>query len=394
MADQKLTKLANDLAPLLRRKLSTTTISGGTGAGGGVVDHGQLTGLADNDHPQYLLRSGAVPMSGDLDMAGYSIDNIGLIDGFDINGFGGLLSELEINVTALQSRTVYGGDGIDSDEVLFGAGSPTLSVDVSDFAGAGLMDDGSNNLQVRVGDGLELDGSYTAVNEDFDFDWTGDHTHTGSVSSSPFDSADPITGWKIEADGDAWFANIEATSLTIKTFVSDVTLALQGSEIIAKSKAILSRDFSTPATTGTLYVYDLPGQPDTAVFEAGDFVRLRYVNRATGLSVGDVWGTVSSYTDLDDGEQSWTFTRTAGNSGQTIYSGMVAIDYGQSGDGYIILTSLGDDAPYIDVRTWTTTPAVAGNHTTVARVGTLDGITDADLGPLTGDGIYTLAGHF
>ena len=26
--------------------------------GGGVTDHGQLTGLLDNDHPQYLLATG------------------------------------------------------------------------------------------------------------------------------------------------------------------------------------------------------------------------------------------------------------------------------------------------------------------------------------------------
>lgn len=92
---------------------------------------------------------------------------------------------------------------------------------------------------------------------------------------------------KIEADGDAWFANIEATSLTIKTFVADVTLALAGSDIITKSRAIVSRDFTTPSVSGTLYVHDLPGQPNTAVFESGDFLcGLRYVQRSTGLSRG------------------------------------------------------------------------------------------------------------
>ena len=32
----------------------------GGGAGGGVTDHGILTGLGDDDHPQYLLRSDIV----------------------------------------------------------------------------------------------------------------------------------------------------------------------------------------------------------------------------------------------------------------------------------------------------------------------------------------------
>lgn len=39
----------------------------------GVTDHGFLTGLTDDDHPIYLLVDGARPMSGDLDMDGYSI---------------------------------------------------------------------------------------------------------------------------------------------------------------------------------------------------------------------------------------------------------------------------------------------------------------------------------
>lgn len=32
-------------------RISGTTV--GTGGGGGVADHGQLTGLSDDDHPQY-----------------------------------------------------------------------------------------------------------------------------------------------------------------------------------------------------------------------------------------------------------------------------------------------------------------------------------------------------
>ncbi len=37
---------------------------------GGVTDHGALTGLADDDHTQYLLATGARAMSGNLDMGG------------------------------------------------------------------------------------------------------------------------------------------------------------------------------------------------------------------------------------------------------------------------------------------------------------------------------------
>jgi hypothetical protein len=42
-------------------------------AGGGGGDHGGLTGLADDDHAQYLILTGARPMTGALDMDQHSI---------------------------------------------------------------------------------------------------------------------------------------------------------------------------------------------------------------------------------------------------------------------------------------------------------------------------------
>lgn len=38
------------------------------GGGGGVTDHGALTGLADDDHTQYLLVNGTRAMTGNLQM--------------------------------------------------------------------------------------------------------------------------------------------------------------------------------------------------------------------------------------------------------------------------------------------------------------------------------------
>jgi len=43
------------------------------GGGGGVTDHGALTGLTDDDHTQYLLVSGTRAMTGDLDMGGFDL---------------------------------------------------------------------------------------------------------------------------------------------------------------------------------------------------------------------------------------------------------------------------------------------------------------------------------
>ena len=47
---------------------------------GGVTDHGDLTGLSDDDHTQYLLTDGSRTMTGSLDMGGFDILNIGTAD--------------------------------------------------------------------------------------------------------------------------------------------------------------------------------------------------------------------------------------------------------------------------------------------------------------------------
>lgn len=64
---------------------------GSGGGGGGVSDHGALTGLADDDHPQYLLASGARAMTGALAMGGNAITGVGNVDGRDVSADGAAL---------------------------------------------------------------------------------------------------------------------------------------------------------------------------------------------------------------------------------------------------------------------------------------------------------------
>lgn len=48
-----------------------------SGGGGGVTDHGDLSGLSDDDHLQYLLISGVRAMTGNLNMGNNNITNVG-----------------------------------------------------------------------------------------------------------------------------------------------------------------------------------------------------------------------------------------------------------------------------------------------------------------------------
>jgi len=210
------------------------------------------------------------------------------------------------------------------------------------------------------------------------------------ISSEDFVSQ--LTGWRMTNAGALDCREIYSDELHVKAFIADIEQALAGGQIISKSVAILSRDFTVPSNTNsaTLYVEDLPGFPNTAVFAANDYIRLRVIDRSGGgLVVADVWGQVTSYSDLSGGEQSWTFTTTddGGQSGETVYGGAIALDYGSSGDGYWEVTTLDTDSPYSQIVTWATNPWTAGNLTLRVRMGNLDGVTDADLNP-SGWGLY------
>jgi hypothetical protein len=68
------------------------------------LDHGALLGLADDDHTIYLLVDGSRAMTGNLDMGGNAITNVGNVDGVD--------------VSAHAARHIDGGaDAIDGDKV-------------------------------------------------------------------------------------------------------------------------------------------------------------------------------------------------------------------------------------------------------------------------------------
>jgi hypothetical protein len=178
---------------------------------------------------------------------------------------------------------------------------------------------------------------------------------------------------------------IYATEMHVKNFIADLEQALAGSQIISKSVAVVSRDFTVPAggSVATLYLRDLPSAANMAVFESGDTIRLRQFSRASGsLSVTDAYGVVTSYSDLADGEQSWTFTRSlspcsgAMSAGAVIAADSLALDYGVSGNGFIETNAIdgvyGINSPYTQAVTWS---GCASTQTVRTRVGNLRGIT-------------------
>lgn len=208
--------------------------------------------------------------------------------------------------------------------------------------------------------------------------------------------ASETTGWRITYAGAADFRSIYADEVTTLSFIASVEQALAGSILITKSVTLLTRDFTVPSNTntGTIFVEDLPGVPNTAVFTSGDWLRIRVIDRSGGgLIATDVWGTVTSYTDLSGGEQSWTFTTQddGGVSGNLVYAGSIVLDYGGSTQGgYWEATAIGSAVPYSQTVTYSGTPDNPANHTVRTRLGNINGITDADFpGGVTGFGLYS-----
>jgi hypothetical protein len=204
---------------------------------------------------------------------------------------------------------------------------------------------------------------------------------TGDMQHEDFALVGGITdGWRlrtVDSKGELDISLIRADELRVKAFIAEISAALYGEDILTKSRGVLASRFVVPAVSGTatLHVEDLEGLAGFQVFEDNDWVLLRVVDRAGGgLNVFNVWGLVTNYTDLEDGSQTWTFTRQAGgtaDTGDVVNGGSVAIDYGQSGDGVIIRSVLNSDAPTDTIFTWVTSPVDAGNFTLRTLTGNL-----------------------
>ena len=220
--------------------------------------------------------------------------------------------------------------------------------------------------------------------------------------------ASQLTGMRITHDGQGDFRYIYVDELHAKAFIADLEQALAGGQIICKSVSMLGAAFTVPAagSTATLTVRDLPSAEDMAVFESGDEVRLRVFSRAGGgLTIADCWGVVTSYTDLADKLQSWTFTRhtAAGGKAGTVSAGTViavdsiVLDYGVAGNGYHEVNAIdglyGANSPYSQIVTWTDHPVTGSVVRT--RMGNLYGLFSVagEYGLYAGNGTSNDSGY-
>lgn len=229
---------------------------------------------------------------------------------------------------------------------------------------------------------------------------------TSGVTLASDNYTSQTTGWSITYGGAGDFRYLYTDEMHAKAFIADLEQALAGGQIIAKSVTLLYSAFTAPAAgaTAALTVKDLPSATGMAVFQNGDFIRVRTFSRSSGsLTIGDCWGTVvldttygTSGFDSATKSQRYTFTRSSGGNagamtaGTVVAADAIVLDYGTSGNGYYEVNAIDGayaaNSPYAQVVTWTTHPHTG--KTVKMRIGNLAGVTDATLNP-TGYGLYT-----
>jgi len=224
----------------------------------------------------------------------------------------------------------------------------------------------------------------------------------GYIRSSVTPYVSQTTGWNISQEGAGDFRYLYTDELHAKAFIADLEQALAGGQIICKSVAPLAAIFTIPAAeaNATLVVESFKGFDTFKVFVDGDIIRLRqFARTGTALNITNTWGTVVFVSeDTDIHTQTYTFTRSAAPNagaatpGQTIGIGVLALDYGTTGNGFLesnaIDGNMAENSPYQQSVIWTGHPATG--LTIKSRLGNLEGLAGYDIVPASpGYGLYS-----
>ncbi len=243
----------------------------------------------------------------------------------------------------------------------------TMSSTTLTSAGGGIVLDNSNN-RISVGTGspnILIDGA------------------AGTIGTSTFASGQ--AGWRIDADGDAEFNNITARGeFRSSVFVKNEIHATGGSLLVLTASTLYANLTTvTSPSTASMDIND-PPSGHAQLFAVNDIVRLK---DGSGL---DNWLKITAVSDQTTFYR-YTVDKQSGTNG-TFYAGTAVVNYKQSADGFVLLTSDLSNAPYVEIGTNGATPWIS--TTPKVRLGNLSGITDSVFGSLSGYGLWTDSGYF
>lgn len=319
----------------------------------GVGDHGSLGGLLDNDHPQYI-RHGVAGYDWDMLVAERNVITGQFV--FIRKGIDDIRSKVaEKLFPQIDSTTAMGF--YKSDET-----TPVVIIDtLSARVGIGVQPSAPLHVagSVIVKDGnITFDNTITPIiSSDIGMLVSADgelalDSATGVILSDGTDMrsetfAQDVYGWSVHNSGDAYFRNIKVNKINARIVSTGIEQYVGGRQTMCKSASPLTADFTVPApgSTSMLHVEPFADYPLVNVFDNGDIIRLAHISLYDGqYNTNDCWGTVVIDSFASKGEQVYTFTRSASpnsgsaGAGAVINAGELALNFGISGDGYIIST--------------------------------------------------------
>lgn len=282
----------------------------------------------------------------------------------------GVQAGIEV-ISAVQRAALYAGDGgtnFVSFRYAAGVGYRfTFSATNTSLDAAGLFTAGNAAITGAI---TASSGSITG---DFYVGSSAPRIHIDGVNKL-IESTNYVsgsTGFRIAgATGNAEFNNITARgAINGAVFNKSLITAVAGSHIVSKSASRLVADL----TLGSSMTLDVDLQSGAAPFASGDIVRIKD-------GVYDTWATVNAGSNQITFWR-YTATRQSGSSSGTIKTGNVIIDYGQSGNGYVLSSADDTYGPYTSVAIHVGAPWSA--ITERVRLGNLSGLTGLD-----GYGLY------
>lgn len=179
----------DDLTSTILARLGTHTHPGG--GGGGVTDHGALTGLADDDHPQYVTHTEGNAAYQPLDSDLTTIAGLSPTDGQLMRRVAGAWAAYTLSATDITTGTLpIGQVPTGTSGTTVALGNHTHAAAPPDAAYLVTTADGTLTNEVVVGTspGGELGGTWAAP--------TVDATHSGSAH------ADFVAKATVDAKGD------------------------------------------------------------------------------------------------------------------------------------------------------------------------------------------------
>lgn len=292
MADERLTKLANDLVPILRRKLGTLQIAG---TGGGVSGGGDP---GEHAHPEYLTQDEADLLYVALSTYVAHAANAGAhhpqqhaILGSDHTIVAAAMRILGTPTTAnTLGLFVAGSDGSGGNVVLVTDANGDITVGVVNADELNVTDLTADNIVANVSvttpkitsdDDLLIDPT-----NDLQLRPTGDILFSGRILSDALIGGDPA----IYIDPETGL--VDAEVLQAKEAVFDAVIAAAkraeaGAIEITRSFAFLARAFTIPAegATSVMYVSELESLPGYDPLGEGNIVKIPFFQAGGELQV-------------------------------------------------------------------------------------------------------------